>query len=596
MEGIAGLKVTRLVAVVAVIGLMAAWPLPGARGATTAACPGVEFMTVDEVRALPAGTVGQGLTVARGRDPQPFQAEILGVLENGILPGRHMIVVETSSPAIDAAGGIWAGMSGSPVYVDGKLIGAVAYGLSFGPSAIGGLTPAEDMMKLLDRPAAGGATTRRASGKDPVAIDRRMRRIIARASGVSMDRVAGGFSRLKVPVAVSGGAVRKLGKIRRRLERMGIDAIPYAAASTSAAAPAGTFEPGGNFAAALSYGDVTLAGVGTTTVVCNGMALAFGHPFTFEGAVSMGAGTADALTVVDDPTFPPYKLANIDDQSAGTLDQDRLAGVRAVLGPGPARIPIQSTVAAPDAAPDARTGKTDALESEPVPFLGFLHLLYNIDSRFDQVGAGSSAMTWRIEGRDASGDPWSFQRSNVFASEWDISYETAGALEATLYSIFYNEFEEVTFTNVEAEPVRVVEAVDLMSITDLKVSVDGGPYRSKERVRVRPRDRVRIKIVLTSYEDDTNRRVLRESFRVPGRARGEGMYRAYGAGRSEWCFSACSPSKVESFEEMLTRMAEAPTNDLLGTKLRIGGYGSASLRQLSSVVQGRRSLELVVKR
>ena len=585
----------RLVFVVAVGGLLGIAPIVPASGQTSPACPGVEFMSVDDVRALPSGTTGYGLTVARGRTPEQFSVEILGVLDNGILPGRDMIIIEASSPAIDRAGGIWAGMSGSPVYVNDQLVGAVAYGLSFGPSAIGGLTPAQDMMRLLEHPSATSATTRDVKS---IEVSSTMRKKIARETGVSVQQVGGSFTRLKVPVGVSGGVMRKPGKVRRALHKLGIKAVPYAAASTSgSAAAAGTFEPGGNFAAALSYGDLTIAGVGTTTVVCDGKALAFGHPFTFGGRVSMGAGTADALTVVDDPVFGPFKLANIDPTSAGTLDQDRLAGVRAVLGSGPARIPIASLVEAPDnPTVGPRAGETDALESEPVPFLAFLHLLFNIDSRFDQISAGTSGMTWRVEGRDASGDPWSFERRNLFASEWDISYQTAGALEGTLYSLFYNDFEDISFTSVEASPVSVTDKMSLLSVTGLKVSVDGGRYRTRKTVRVEPGARVRAKIVLTGFEDDSIKRVVRTSFRVPRRARKEGVFRAYGAGGPEWCFRACSSSKVESFEEMIEKMESAPTNNMLGTKVSIGGYQATGLQEFGKVVKGRKVLQIEVVR
>ena len=93
------------------------------------------------------GMTATGFTVSDGTEPEPFDVEVLGVLQDGVAPGRDMIVVDTSSPAIEEAGGIWFGMSGSPVYSDdGRLIGAVAFGLSFGSSSVGGLTPARDMM------------------------------------------------------------------------------------------------------------------------------------------------------------------------------------------------------------------------------------------------------------------------------------------------------------------------------------------------------------------------------------------------------------------------------------------------------------------
>jgi len=88
------------------------------------------------------GMVGQGLTVVHGTTPQPFRVKVLGVLANGIGAGRDLIIVEVSDltghHVVDRGGGIWAGMSGSPVYLNGELLGAISYGFTSAPSRIGG--------------------------------------------------------------------------------------------------------------------------------------------------------------------------------------------------------------------------------------------------------------------------------------------------------------------------------------------------------------------------------------------------------------------------------------------------------------------------
>ena len=114
-------------------------------------CPAA--VPTDEFGGL-AGQDLTGLTVDQGTTPDGFTAEFLGVIDDGIAPGLDMIVVRTSSEAITEAGGIWFGMSGSPVYDEaGRLVGAVAYGLT-GASPIAGITPAAEMRKLL---RGGGA-------------------------------------------------------------------------------------------------------------------------------------------------------------------------------------------------------------------------------------------------------------------------------------------------------------------------------------------------------------------------------------------------------------------------------------------------------
>ena len=116
--------------------------VPGSAGAVPVAtdCP-TALPTVEAV----AGMVGTGYTVERGNTAEAFTANVLGRISNGVAPGIDMIMAELSSPALDRAGGVWAGMSGSPVYAeDGRLMGAVAYGLAWN-SKIAGITPAESM-------------------------------------------------------------------------------------------------------------------------------------------------------------------------------------------------------------------------------------------------------------------------------------------------------------------------------------------------------------------------------------------------------------------------------------------------------------------
>src|SRR3954452_2508018 len=150
---------TRRAAALARGGLVAAVFAAGSTAGVSAAraaplataCPAV--MPVSEVEAAANGAeplVASGLTVSRGTEPEPFQARVLGVLTDGIAPDVDMILIEADSPALDRVGGIWAGMSGSPVYApDGRLIGAVSYGFAAGPSKVAGVTPAEDMMRVL---------------------------------------------------------------------------------------------------------------------------------------------------------------------------------------------------------------------------------------------------------------------------------------------------------------------------------------------------------------------------------------------------------------------------------------------------------------
>ena len=157
--------------------------------------------TATPVASLLAGDPVHGLTVSSGTTPTAFTGSVLGVLNDGIEPGVDMVMMKLTSPTITDVGGIWEGMSGSPVYAaDGSLIGAVAYTLSFGATPIAGITPWEDMQTY--------------AGHDPaplrVDVPAAAARTIAAHSAVTKAQASAGFRELKTPTVLSGLGPRAL--------------------------------------------------------------------------------------------------------------------------------------------------------------------------------------------------------------------------------------------------------------------------------------------------------------------------------------------------------------------------------------------------
>ena len=339
--------------------------------------------------------VGEGLTVVSGSTPVPFKVDVLGVLDDGVGVGRDMIMIKVSDYAgqhvIDQGDGIWAGMSGSPVYVDGKLLGAVAWGFTSSPSAIGGLTPAEDMLDVL------GLTTTPAKAKSPlraagkVKLSAAAKRDLAAKAGVPTPQ--GSMQQLAIPLAVSGLAPKRINRLQKDADSAGLAVRAYAAgrhaAPEAGAVPAARPKPGGNFAAALSYGDVTLAGTGTTTAVCGDQALAFGHPFNISGPVSNGANDADVISVVIDKVFGSFKMSNIG-ADFGTMDQDRWAGVRADLTRTPKTTEVTTTIHNGDTHKE-RIGTTDVVD----PSWLSTALVYSVVGKLRRGASTSGATAWR---------------------------------------------------------------------------------------------------------------------------------------------------------------------------------------------------------
>lgn len=539
----------------------------------------------------------EGLTVERGTAPEPFTAEIVGVLEDGIAPDVDMIIAETDSPAIQRAGGIWAGMSGSPVYApDGRLIGAVAYGFSLAPSPVAGITPAEDMYQVLDRPAATSSTAR------TVSLPKALRTKLVRSGAATQAEADEGMQRLPTPLSVSGLRAERLEKFQERVAKK----IPQArsfltGASTGADSTPADIFPGSNFASALSYGDMTAAGVGTTTAVCEGnRALAFGHPFLFSGASTMSVHAADALLVQRDDTLGSFKLAN-PLGVVGALDQDRLAAIRGALGDGPPTTAVTSNVTDLSPGGSSRDGRTDITVRDFVPDLSAFHLLANLDRVTDRIGAGRSALTWKITGTRANGNPFSVQVSNRYASRFDISFEMIFDSYDQLFQLQENPFEAVKVTGVDYI-AKASDEFKRYTLSDLRIKRPNGSLQAipeDEPLTVVAGSRLNMRATLTPYQNDGATQTVDLSLAVPAGTAGEfGRVNVTG-GPS---FSEGPNSEPDSFDDLLAELENVTPNNSVNAELTVftGGEGESSRKQTSDrelvdeVVVGEDSFEVRV--
>lgn len=529
-----------------------------------------------------------GYTVSSGTTPEPFSAEILGVYPDAMLPGHDLIIVETHSPAIDKAGGIWYGMSGSPVYRRGKLVGAVAWQLSWGPSHIVGLTPGQEMMDVL-RYGSGTASVATA-GARRVRLTDRMRRDVAMATGASEDEVGDSFRQLKTPVSVSGLAGRGLQRMQNMVTRRGRAWVLYPGSSVaaSARAAAGAVSPGSNFASVISYGDVTYSGVGTTTFVCDGFAMAFGHPFDFDGVTTMGANAASAITIWEDPLFGPFKLATVKG-AVGTVDQDRFAGIRADLSQVLTTIPVTSTTRAENTG-RVRDGRTEVTLSEWVPEIAPFHVYSNILSAMDQYSGGSSEATWTVTGTRADGSTWQLVRSNMYAGDYELPWDTTHEMLHMLARLYYQDFDKIKFTSVDVD-VTAREQIRQYKIVKVLVSNNGGDYLPARDLRVRPGATLRVRVELEPYLGTVNR-VVDLAVKVPWSARGEGQLRIFGGCGCH----AGMVGKASSFDDLLAKMHSLPQNNEANSTLRFGTTVARDFETLDQVVRGSRSMEVMVVR
>lgn len=306
-----------------------------------------ERMPLSEVRK---GMKGYGLTVFEGTKVEKFDVEILGVLNN-IGPDQNLILGRVDHPVV-ARAGIIAGMSGSPIFVDGKVIGALAYAWQFSKEPVAGITPIEEMLKIsrVTAPAGAspaGATPRMSAVEMLGAISKNDTNAafekLVKGMAATPVNTTGGVRRIALPMSVSSFSAETVQRFTPYLEQLGFVTVPSGASSTSTTKTASTnttpFEPGDPVGAVLLNGDFNVAASGTVTFLDGNHVYAFGHPFLDMGEINFPMVTSEVVTVLPS-VASSFKFSNTG-SIVGVLQQDRAAGIMGTLGVKPDMIPVE---------------------------------------------------------------------------------------------------------------------------------------------------------------------------------------------------------------------------------------------------------------
>jgi hypothetical protein len=278
---------------------------------------------------LQPGMTGEVWTVFKGQRPESFGVQVTGILRNALGPGKNMILCELTDPRVQSMGAV-AGMSGSPLYINGRLAGVLAYQIQrFETVRYAGFTPISDMLEISALPSGqpGLAPT-----PIPVKGDRHAR---------TADPV-NGFTPMTPAFALGGLAPDVVGALTPQFTALGLTVTGLGGnlghTSTSPAITAATLRPGDVVAAALAVGDITLAGTGTVSHVEGNRILAFGHPMLSLGATELPMAAAEIVTILPSQQNS-VKVSNTG-AIIGTFSQDRLSGIYGELGRTPQLVPI----------------------------------------------------------------------------------------------------------------------------------------------------------------------------------------------------------------------------------------------------------------
>jgi len=297
---------------------------------------GARYLTADKLRR---GMKGYGLTVFQGTKPEKFNVEVIGVMHNVWDIDSDIILIRCSGHGLEKTG-IAGGMSGSPIYVDGKLIGALAYGFSFAKAAIAGVTPIAEMLPLMDRkpekPAGKAATSFRL--KEPIHVFGRDFSTVKFASSPTLLKPDGSgaieMCPITTPIRLAGlgppqVARRLLKDLGPELEGFGLMPVQGGTAGAADVKDA-KLEPGAVVGVRLLWGDLDWDAVGTVTEVRGKRVLAFGHPMYAEADIDIPMTTGYIYTIM--PSFARTFKLGAGGRIVGRIDTDRSKGVAGTIG------------------------------------------------------------------------------------------------------------------------------------------------------------------------------------------------------------------------------------------------------------------------
>lgn len=443
------------------------------------------------------GMKGYGVTVFEGTKLERFDVEIVGVMTN-IAPDQDMIIARVANPVTDRAG-IIAGMSGSPVYIDGKVIGALAYGWQFAKESICGITPIDEMLKLASR---GGKTpdTEIAAATPRITGAEFLNALAGKKTEAVFDKIATSFNAramsawsgakpIAVPLSMSSFAPETVQRFGPYLDEMGFVAVPAGSTSGSkTAVKSGTqasFAPGDPIGAVLLNGDFNVAATGTVTHVDGNRVYAFGHPFLDIGEVDFPMAKSEIVTVM--PSLASsFKMANSGD-IVGAFHQDRATGIMGSVGDNASMIPVTLTV---DGSGAEKTYHVNIVRHTQLSPL-ILAMAADTVVANAQKGAGERTVMLDTEIRVKGFEP-------IHLREGWAGAQARGAIPSYLAVVagylMSNEFRDAT---IEGISMRLHHDDSLRTAKLMEASID-----TPDRGRIAPGDTVKVHALLKPYRGE----------------------------------------------------------------------------------------------
>jgi len=453
------------------------------------------LMPVNEIKP---GMIGTGRTIFEGAEMKDFKVHILGVLKNVQAPQRNLILARLEGGPL-AETGVIAGMSGSPVYVDGRLIGAVSYSIgAFPKEPIAGITPIAEMIEATADSGARRGTGPQARLELPVTPERLAAAIRSNYARIAMfaDRPAdvqafgvsastgsqmGALLRpISTPLVLSGMDSSTSDLVSSMFRDAGFTPMFSGGAGGEVAAETGPLRPGDPVGVSLLGGDGEMGATGTVTHVDGDQVYAFGHPFFNFGPTAFPMTRAHVYATLPS-LMSSFKIATMG-EVVGTMNQDRATAIAGTLGKGPAVIPITITLDNGRAA--ARTFRYTAVNDQLfTPLLTYVALFNTLGSYERQFGA----MTFTVKGKAMFDKHADLAYEDIFTGDGTIPAASA-YVAGPVTMLLANDVEKVTLKGVE---LAVTTSEESRSATIERVWLD--------EVHPRAGRTVPLKVLTRSY-------------------------------------------------------------------------------------------------
>ncbi len=545
---------------------------------TSLAAQEVDFLGLSEIEK---GMKGVGKTVVKGKKISTFSVEVVDVINK---PGEleDFIIVRASGESIEEAGGVAQGMSGSPIYIDDKLVGALSRSATWSretKNPIALITPIKTMLKLFEEGSEGRMSDleeeRESSVKnslDEVFSDKTI--TFGSGSATSSGETNGLiFTRSQAPVMVNGFSesafkalsegvdTSKVKRIYDPLKLLGENSISNfenglseydlsfhnVQADASSSDKAMDITPGGPMGVALTQGDFSIGALGTVTYQNDDGVLGFGHRFLLGGNTDYLLTKAHVFDTVDSYQAP-FKLGSVA-TSVGTITQDRTQGILGEVGSAPNLFDTDINVTQKDGNSSTNFQTELVKSSDLVGVLSYVTLRESMNRALNRRGPGTVKVSYEISGENM---PEPIKRSDIFFSHTQASLLPSLQVALFIDALAHNPFQNPELVDLQVD-VTFQDSINSGQITYF--ATDGNEYH--------PGDLLAYQVKVKNYRDDLVEKT--GAFQIPGNIpEGKYIVAVYGGPRPT---KVAPPEILETFEDWVSYLNNLKSYEHLSVEL-----------------------------